>query len=581
MNEYKGIYYKDETEQKYYEGGAHFQYIKLYKVLEKIAEERHKKEQEKKILHVNKSKNIGKITSNNNHKKTRNIINHLNEIKLEFNTISNNSNKRNHILNNKVLLSSNNNNKTKSRSQSKKSNFSLINNKKEIDSRNRQYNKDIRGKPNTIIKYRFNKKNNRVLSSSIEQKNRSKIKIKCPINFKRSLPEFSSIKSKKIKNYSINKNHVLNSDIRIKIKNINIKNIIKDYKSENISIISNNKKNNIHKNDSINIQTYFNRKLEDNHNENLLNNNKLKNELQTKIFGAPDNNINAKKSKSKELKLSEKENNEKKIIENYSEAKEIKKKSDNFCDKMKYSNTIDLSNKAHNITVKKIKKKNNDKNRTESLITSDIHNNGSEIFNKLNIDKGKINVLVNKSSQKKNIKSNIKKDFNIHNNTFIKQNNFNEHFFRLFKDSNKNKVEKKYFMNKNSTNKKKRNIILKMNNNHKLVLQDKNTSIKRNIKNTNNNNYKKDKLKDFYTINDINKTYSNGIISKINLNKSRNISRNKNNSNLNNYKNKEYNSNYIRNNRINENGSDELSKKKCVIKPYILIKPNEYFTINN
>ena len=523
MNEYKGIYYGDEREQKYFEGGAHFQYIKLYKILEKIAEERHKKEQDKKLLRVNKSKNINKIIINNDIKKTRNIINHLNGIKLEFNTISNNSNKRNHILNNQILFSSNNNSNTKSRSQSKKSDFSLINNKKEIDSRNKQYYKDIRGKPNTIIKYRVNKKNNRVLSSSIEQKNRSIIKVKYPINFKRSLPELSSIKSKKLKNYSNNKNQVINNDIRIKIKNLNIKSIIKDYKSDNISIINNNKKNNINKNDSINIQTYFNRKLEDNHNENLLNENNINNELQTKIFDNSNISKNSKISKSKELKLSRKKKNEKKEIENFSETKEIKKKSDKYLDKMKYSNTIEVSNKSHNIIVKKANRNKNDNIRTESLITSDIHNNSSGIFNKLNIDLKKYNVLVNNSIKKKIIKNNNKKDFNNHNNTFIKQNNFNDQIYRLQKDSNKITVEKKFFINKNSNNKKKRNIILKINNNHKFYgksrnninFQDKNTSIKNNIKYGNNNNYQKDKLeKDLYAINDINKTYSNGIIQK-------------------------------------------------------------------
>ena len=588
MNEYKGIYYGDEREQKYFEGGAHFQYIKLYKILEKIAEERHKKEQDKKLLRVNKSKNINKIIINNDIKKTRNIINHLNGIKLEFNTISNNSNKRNHILNNQILFSSNNNSNTKSRSQSKKSDFSLINNKKEIDSRNKQYYKDIRGKPNTIIKYRVNKKNNRVLSSSIEQKNRSIIKVKYPINFKRSLPELSSIKSKKLKNYSNNKNQVINNDIRIKIKNLNIKSIIKDYKSDNISIISNNKKNNINKNDSINIQTYFNRKLEDNHNENLLNENNINNELQTKMFDNSNISKNSKISKSKELKLSRKKKNEKKEIENFSETKEIKKKSDKYLDKMKYSNTIEVSNKSHNIIVKKANRNKNDKIRTESLITSDIHNNSSGIFNKLNIDLKKCNVLVNNSIKKKIIKNNNKKDFNNHNNTFIKQNNFNDQIYRLKKDSIKITVEKKFFINKNSNNKKKRNIILKINNNHKFYgksrnninFQDKNTSIKNNIKYGNNNNYQKDKLeKDLYAINDINKTYSNGIISKINL--YRYISKNKNNSNLSNKKNKNNNFNYASNKKYIDNGTDELNKKKSIIRPYILIKPNEYFTINN
>ena len=39
MADYKGIYYKDNKEDKqiFYEGGAHFKYNKLYKILEKLA----------------------------------------------------------------------------------------------------------------------------------------------------------------------------------------------------------------------------------------------------------------------------------------------------------------------------------------------------------------------------------------------------------------------------------------------------------------------------------------------------------------------------------------------------------------
>ena len=36
MEEYKGIYYGDTNEQKFYEGGAHFKYSDLYKFLEKL-----------------------------------------------------------------------------------------------------------------------------------------------------------------------------------------------------------------------------------------------------------------------------------------------------------------------------------------------------------------------------------------------------------------------------------------------------------------------------------------------------------------------------------------------------------------
>ena len=42
MNEYKGIYYNDNTEQVFYEGGAHFRYIELYEKLVVIAQKRNK-----------------------------------------------------------------------------------------------------------------------------------------------------------------------------------------------------------------------------------------------------------------------------------------------------------------------------------------------------------------------------------------------------------------------------------------------------------------------------------------------------------------------------------------------------------
>lgn len=39
MDEYKGIYYGEESERKYFEGGAHFKYLHLYKVLDKLSRE--------------------------------------------------------------------------------------------------------------------------------------------------------------------------------------------------------------------------------------------------------------------------------------------------------------------------------------------------------------------------------------------------------------------------------------------------------------------------------------------------------------------------------------------------------------
>ena len=34
MDDYKGIYYGDSIEPKYYEGGAHFKFIELYRILD-------------------------------------------------------------------------------------------------------------------------------------------------------------------------------------------------------------------------------------------------------------------------------------------------------------------------------------------------------------------------------------------------------------------------------------------------------------------------------------------------------------------------------------------------------------------
>ena len=54
MNEYKGIYYNDNTEQQYYEGGAHFKYNDLYKLLEELVKKINSKKIPKIIKQVSK-----------------------------------------------------------------------------------------------------------------------------------------------------------------------------------------------------------------------------------------------------------------------------------------------------------------------------------------------------------------------------------------------------------------------------------------------------------------------------------------------------------------------------------------------
>ena len=52
MADYKGIYYQDDSKQRFFEGGAHFKYIHLYKVLQKLSSSQ--KEKLKREQLVNK-----------------------------------------------------------------------------------------------------------------------------------------------------------------------------------------------------------------------------------------------------------------------------------------------------------------------------------------------------------------------------------------------------------------------------------------------------------------------------------------------------------------------------------------------
>jgi hypothetical protein len=52
MEEYKGIYYNDNAEQHFYEGGAHFKYKELYIILEEIAKKANSKKIPKTLKQV-------------------------------------------------------------------------------------------------------------------------------------------------------------------------------------------------------------------------------------------------------------------------------------------------------------------------------------------------------------------------------------------------------------------------------------------------------------------------------------------------------------------------------------------------
>ena len=64
MNNYKGIFYNQETEKKYYEGGAHFKYSDLVRELEKLIEETQKNNKVNYLVNSNSQKSVIKSEGN-------------------------------------------------------------------------------------------------------------------------------------------------------------------------------------------------------------------------------------------------------------------------------------------------------------------------------------------------------------------------------------------------------------------------------------------------------------------------------------------------------------------------------------
>ena len=73
MQNYKGLFYNDQKEKHYYEGGAHFKYKHLVKILEDLKEKQDQKENERQIknknnsLEHNQNQNKGVLINDNRH----------------------------------------------------------------------------------------------------------------------------------------------------------------------------------------------------------------------------------------------------------------------------------------------------------------------------------------------------------------------------------------------------------------------------------------------------------------------------------------------------------------------------------
>ena len=537
MEEYKGIYYGDDTEQKFYEGGAHFKYSKLYKLLEILVEERKEKEKENKpeLLYVHKNKNLNNSKNTKINKKTRNILNDLDINKLQYNTINNNYNNINYNIKNNfnIFLSINkdnnkNRNENKSLNNNKKeidNNISLNNNKNEVYSRNKDLIKPYRGRPNTLFKDGFQKmlysKKKKLLSLSMEQKSNHK---KYPINLKRSLPELNHDGFK----------------------------IINDNKTNDSS--NNNNKIKVYKKNDI---------------KNFKNRNPINKDIHHNISYSNANKITMKSERNQPLL---KKKSEKKIEENYIQTNFQNKKSEKLFNKLNHTNSIKFSKRIHNIIKKRIIGTKDINVKQKTIINSNV-------FKKTKIDKEKINIFVNKSNKKNNINNNnniLLEDGNIKNNQFnsITKETNNQNNQNLDKTGKKfvnlKKIDKYHFTKLNNNQLSFNKYIGKSRN---YIGENSSLNIKKtfnnNINSKNNNN---DTFNNhFKTIGDMNKTFDNKINKNLTLNKS--IGKNTKNKQFNKL-NLIYRPTYKNYNNLNE------SKRPYVIKPYIQIKQNNNKIIN-
>ena len=155
MYNYKGIFYKEEKEKKYYEGGAHFSYSELVFELNKLIKEKNKdadmnssRESKETIFLASNYQDLFRETQ-----KTKNLTNIQKKMKLNFLTINNNNIQRKKILNinkdSKLILNTEKNNENRQNSQkmilaSKNMKISPLktnpNNNKKMNSIEKNYN---------------------------------------------------------------------------------------------------------------------------------------------------------------------------------------------------------------------------------------------------------------------------------------------------------------------------------------------------------------------------------------------------------------------------------------------------------
>ena len=498
MDDYKGLYYKETKEQKFYEGGAHFSYEELYQILLYLKDEQDKKQKEElKESSKNKSTNKNKSNSNNhiydliqNHKYTNDNKAKTRTRNIGSNCLYNNPNtlikksvgkNKNQTQQTNIGLSFNDKNE-KFKSRNYKNDYALFYNRT-----TNQINRDDKNiLPDTEISGLRTKNN---LSNYIQKKligknnstnliKQKKINLNNYLynnmqkNFNRNMniteksnknDSYIMSNAKKLEIYNNNfgnsktknKGRKVNSSIN-KINNININNYL------NTNDHLNRRQRNysgINPQISHNINNYINVNINNNNNINFnINNISYKNNYNNRNKNTNLNRILMTLNKSNNRKYSnkkDKDNNEKKSDEfifdyiKINKSRNINKKNGlGHVKSMDYNNkplTIELVGMENNTFYDKTFCNNNNNNGMNKNPKMNVNNNY-----KINIPKNMNKLGMNYSyikMKKDNIKKNnivfkpVKKEQGILSNNMIKKYNIGTNNYMKINNNTKQKNE--------------------------------------------------------------------------------------------------------------------------------------------
>ena len=82
MADYKGIYYNDDNKQRYFEGGAHFKYNQLYRLLEKISSAQKVKLKREQLVKKGAIKKAEKNKNKKSQEEIKKINNNLSSVSI-------------------------------------------------------------------------------------------------------------------------------------------------------------------------------------------------------------------------------------------------------------------------------------------------------------------------------------------------------------------------------------------------------------------------------------------------------------------------------------------------------------------